>query len=120
MADSYFIFSKNGYETVVLPDSVVTEWGLPIVDEDDAPISYTIEQAFNRASLDTAPPVPIVINGDGTYSNSTKVSNTHWLCPLNNVSVDMDKTFEPLAAAEGKQYNEVKFTHKQIVNMQSN
>lgn len=113
MAHNYFLFTKESYKSFILPPEIVTHWNLPVVDEDGNNISYTVERAFLAADTGAANPCSVKFNADGKAIDVSDEEATHYLCPLNNIKVEVDDMFRALVEGAGAQYKDVKLTAKQ-------
>lgn len=120
MAQEYLIFSNAAFTGYVLPKETLSFWDIPTVDENGDEISYTIQEAFAAASLGSAPPQPIKLTlGEGYIPNVSELETTHWVCPMNNITVAMDETLAPMAALEGTTYRQVKLKKPQLLHLKN-
>lgn len=120
MAHNYLLFTKGNYHSFVLPESITGHWNLPTVDENGNPLPpYTVESAIAAANLGTAPPVPVKFNSGGKLEDTDDANASHYLCPLNNIPVEIDDIFRSLVEGEGVAYKDAKLTAKQAYELRN-
>jgi len=120
MAHRYAIISNATYTGYTIPDNLAVYLGLPIVtppedDSDPVAINYTPQEAFEQASLGSAPAFAIEErDGQAPLRGEDINTVTDWIKPLNNTSANFDEIVIGLATAAGVPYREVWLGHSDI------
>jgi len=117
MAVNYLIVSDTTYKNVVLPDSVVQEFGLPITQEDEetgevTPRTWTLEQCDAHGNP-AGNAFPVQEDENGVPSREFEGEPTDWLFPLGSTGRNLIEFIDALAAAKPVDSNHVFLSIKQ-------
>lgn len=127
MAGNYIIASNATYHNAVLPDSVITSMGLPLVitSEDgegnvtESPHAWTFETSLKASPYSKAAPAfPIVVRDPLPPLRELDDDNpefTDWVCPNNNQGGNVHEVVMALAGAASVPYKAISLSRRQVL-----